>query len=258
MNKANFFEKVLRGASKCLPEIMTASGILFQYGAIIDAVRHTPTAEKLIKEEETKLGRPLSKTEIVKTCWKCYIPTAIESTVGTICIVSGAVKYRKQNAAVMALCSMSEGALTEYKKKLAEAVGTEKAKEIESEIIEDRVKLMDKSEFVPESSTKKLMIKPDAIPCYDEYSGRIFYSTRNDIERAQNEANRSAINEGQVSLNDFYYYLGLEPIGIGENFGWTTSKGLIDISFGSHLLGDIAYLSMSFNTRPYDIWPEYY
>lgn len=254
-------KQILRFAEKRMPELLTASGIVFEYVAIIDAIRHTPQAKLMIEDKEQELGRELTKLEIVQTCWKCYLPTAIESTVGTACIIGGAVKYRKQNGALMALYSVSEGALAEYKKKLAETVGEEKAKLIESEIVESNVaKLETRDANILSEKSKIMLARPDTIPCYDTYSGRIFYSSRNIIEKAENDANHDMIASGggDITLNDFYYLIGLDPIPIGAELGWTANKDLINIDFGSHLLGDIPYLSISFKPHPYDIgWRDY-
>ena len=45
--------------------------------------------------------------------------------------------------------------------------------------------------------------------CYDVLSGRYFKSDRDKITRVMNELNRQMRDEMYVTLNDFYYELGL-------------------------------------------------
>jgi len=54
----------------------------------------------------------------------------------------------------------------------------------------------------------------------DDFSGREFYSNYNSIERATNMVNNKILNEGStISVNDFYYELGLTEISIGNFYG---------------------------------------
>ena len=41
--------------------------------------------------------------------------------------------------------------------------------------------------------------------------------------------------EHTISLNDFYYELGLKSIDVGDNLGWNIDRGYIDVEFTSHL-----------------------
>ena len=246
----NKWKQILKFAEKRMPEMLVASGIMFEYAAIIDAVRHTPQAERLIAEQEDILGRPLTKMEIVKTCWKCYIPTAIESTVGTACIIGGAVKYRKQNAALMALYSMSEGALSEYKKKTIEVVGDEKVKEIEQKLDQEAVsKLALPGDNDEESPNADLSLSRRDI-CLDTWINKKFYASEIEIREAVNELN-DEINHGDfVSLNDFYFKIGQDPVDFGGEIGWDSDIGLIDLRISSCVKDGRAILTMSFKNTP--------
>ena len=45
------------------------------------------------------------------------------------------------------------------------------------------------------------------------------------------------INEMDVSLNDFYYEIGLDGISIGEELGWNVNE-FIELNFSSQLASD--------------------
>ena len=70
-------KKAKTSVSKRSPEILTGIGIAGMIGTTIIAVRATPKALKLL-EAETELknenGEELSKADIVRTTWRCYIP----------------------------------------------------------------------------------------------------------------------------------------------------------------------------------------
>jgi hypothetical protein len=73
-------------------------------------------------------------------------------------------------------------------------------------------------------------------PCYEELSGRSFKSTLEDIERAVNDFNAHIAAQGEATLNDLYEYLGLEPIGLGNELGW----GASDAPVRTHFSGSIS------------------
>ena len=51
-----------------------------------------------------------------------------------------------------------------------------------------------------------------------------------------NELNSRLINEMYVSLNDFYYELGLKTTTGGDDLGWNIHRdGLVDVQFSSQL-----------------------
>ena len=71
--------------------------------------------------------------------------------------------------------------------------------------------------------------------CYDVLSGRYFKSDRDKIMQAMNKLNRQMRDENYVTLNEFYYELGLDGTKMGDMLGWNIDKGYIDLNFSSHL-----------------------
>ena len=74
--------------------------------------------------------------------------------------------------------------------------------------------------------------------CYDAVSGRYFKSDIDKLKKAANELNRQMRDEMYISLNDFYYEIGLNPVSIGDELGWNIDQGYIDLSFSSQLADD--------------------
>jgi hypothetical protein len=44
--------------------------------------------------------------------------------------------------------------------------------------------------------------------------------------------------EDYISLNEFYYALGLDDAPFGDDLGWNVTRGLIEIDFGAQLDSD--------------------
>ena len=53
-----------------------------------------------------------------------------------------------------------------------------------------------------------------------------------------NKLNRDMLDEMFISLNDFYYEIGLSNTKLGDDLGWNVSEGLIDLKFSSQLTDD--------------------
>lgn len=75
--------------------------------------------------------------------------------------------------------------------------------------------------------------------CFDTVSGRYFRSDIETIKKAENELDARLRTEMYISLNDFYYEIGLEPLRtIGDDLGGNIDRGFLDLSFSSQLATD--------------------
>ena len=87
--------------SKRSPEILTGIGIAGMITATILAVKATPKAIKLLDEQYgDNNGNPIPKKEVVRTCWKCYIPSAVTGAASISCLIGASKVNLKRNAAL--------------------------------------------------------------------------------------------------------------------------------------------------------------
>lgn len=223
-----------RVLTKYSPGILTGIGITGMIGATFMAVKATPKALYLIeaKKEESEVEE-LTPVETIKTCWKCYIPATLTTVVSAVCLIGASTVSAKRNAALATAYSISEAALREYQEKVVEVIGEKKEKAVRDAVAKDQIERdpVTKSEVVIIDSNSNTL-------CYEPLSGRYFKSTIDKIKKAEIKLDRQMIQEMYVSLNDFYWEIGLDGTDLGDKMGWNLSKGYMDLSFSSQLADD--------------------
>lgn len=237
MNKeslANFAKSVQFTLSKHSPEILTGVGIAGMITTTVLAVRATPKALKLIEEAKKEERKDkLTVVETVKVAWKPYIPVVVTGAASVACLVGASSVNLRRNAALATAYKLSETALTEYREKVVETIGEKKEKVVRDAVDKERI------EKDPVTRHTVISTGQGKSLCYDYMSGRYFESSREIIERAENEFNKQIIHDlyGYASLNEFYDLIDLDHIGTGDDLGWNIHN-LVDINFGSQLTDD--------------------
>ena len=233
---AKSFDLTLRRNS---PTILTGCAVAGLITTVIFAVRVTPKALYLIEKEEERRQleygsrrTDLTTFDIVKVTWRCYIPT-LGLGLSSICCMVGANSINlRRNAALASIYGLTEAAFKEYRSKVVETFGANKDIKLRDEICADHVTAD------PPNPGKVILTGYGNTLCYDVISGRYFKSDIERLKKATNELNHRMLEDGYVSLNDFYYEIRLENISIGEDLGWAAADGLIDLWFGSKLTED--------------------
>lgn len=245
---AVFMHKIQATLDKYRPEILTGVGITGMMTTTVLAVRATPKAMRLIEDAKHELQQnELPPIEIVKATWRCYLPAAMTSGISVACLIGASSENAKRRAALTAAWSITEAALKSYEKKVVEIVGEKKNEIIRDAIVEEHIK-----ENPIKSQEVIITSKGDTL-CYDMISARYFKSDIEKLKRIQNEINRRLVNDMYISLNEFYYEIGLPPMKIGDDLGWNIANGLIEFRFSAHLSEDgNPCLAMD-----YDIPPTY-
>lgn len=232
---AALFKNVKMVLSKHSPEILTGLGIAGMITTTILAVSATPKALDLIAEAEDKKidnghNEALTKVEVVKAAWKPYIPAAITCITSITCLIGASSVHSKHNAALATAYNLSTTALAEYKQKVIETVGEKKEQTIRDKVAEERI------QKEPANPSTIIVSGNGNTRCFDTITKRRFISDIETIKRIVNELNRKMINgEDYISLNEFYYELGLDGVSIGDELGWNVARGLIDLDFSAQL-----------------------
>lgn len=243
MNKTNV-AKLLKNTrtaiSKYSPEILTGIGIAGMITTTILAVKATPKALTLIdaKREELDLhpDENLTVGETVQATWKCYVPAIVCGVTSTACLIGASYANNRTKAALAAAYNLSASALTEYKDKVTEVIGEKEERKVRDEIAKDRL------QKEPANQSAIIVSGNGSTRFLDYISKRRFTSDIDKIKRAQNELNaRMLEGEDCVSLNEFYYEIGLEGIEYGDDVGWNIyngRKGMIKLNFHAQVDDD--------------------
>ena len=234
MNKLSTFTKNAQKAlKKHSPEILTAIGIGGMIGTTIMAVKATPKALMLIEDKKfEEQAEELTPIEVVKTCWKCYVPAAVTGVMSVVCFVGASSINTRRNAALITAYTLSESALREYKEKVVETIGEKKERVVRDAIAKDKI------DSQPVSKSNVVVTGKGNTLCFDVMSGRYFESDIDKLKKIQNELNRTMLQEDYISLNEFYHEIGLDDIPIGEDMGWNINNKYMELDFSSQLTDD--------------------
>lgn len=219
------------------PEILTGIGIAGMVSATVMAVKATPKALDVMAElKEERADKPddvrSMRKETIKRVFPVYVPTIVTTGVSIACLIGAASTNARRNAALATAYSLSETAMKEYQSKVIETVGKKKERDIRDAVAKERV------EKNPIGRNEIVITKRGDTVCYDVLSGRYFKSDVDTIKRIVNELNARLISEMYISLNEFYYELGLSDTKQGNDLGWNLGDGLIDVRFSAQILDD--------------------
>lgn len=230
---AKSFLSLKTAIKKHSPEILTGIGIAGMITTTVMAVRATPKALILIEERKEEIGaEKLEAMDMIKTAWACYIPAAITGTLSVACLIGASSVNARRNAALATAYTLSESVLKDYQGKVIEMFGDKKNEAVKDAVAKDKV------EKNPVITREVIITEKGNTLCYDAISGRYFKSDIENIKKAECELNRQILDDMYVSLNDFYYEIGLDSVKLGDELGWNVDSGYIDLSFSSQLASD--------------------
>ncbi|MDD3040036.1 DUF6353 family protein [Bacteroides sp.] len=230
---------VRTAADERSPEILTGIGIAGMIITVVMTARATPKACQCIDNEKYERAyadgadgfvRDLKPIDYVKVTWRCYLPAAITGTLSIACLIGGSSVNHKRNAALATAYTLSETALKEYKNKVVETIGEKKEQSVRDAIAKDKLVRN------PVKSNEVVITGKGETLCYDSISGRYFKSDIDKIKKALNELNKQMLEEMYVSLNDFYYAIGLKSTSLGDDLGWNIDRGLLELDFSAQLM----------------------
>ena len=247
-NVSKVYNDLKKATIKHSPEILTGIGIAGMVSTTVLAVKATPKALLLIENEKKEQNRILREEALaqhkeaipiidrlkpidaIKVAWKPYIPAAITGTLSVACLIGASSVNIRRNAALATAYSLSETALRDYREKVVETIGEKKEQTVRDAVAKERL------EKNPVENKEVIVTAKGDTLCFDAVSGRYFKSDIDKLKKAENELNRQMRDEMYISLNEFYYEIGLPSIKIGDDIGWNIDReGYIDLCFSSQL-----------------------
>lgn len=251
-------------ADKNAPLLLMLAGIGGLAATVVSAVKATPLAIDKMDDEIAKryekgeieyeeLPMSVNKSDmefrfdelgpkqIIKSCWKCYVPTVI---LGALSISSFIGSYKVNTARLTAMTAMYEftaNAYDRYRRNVAKVSPKTDVKATKA-ARDERVKDIPESKFDVLPEGKEV--------CIDLYTGNVFYSTREDVLVAVNKIkDKFLAGEMFISLNEFYDEVDADHVGVGDDVGWSPDTDL-DIQFDSALRNGKPCLTIGYFANP--------
>lgn len=226
-----------RKLKKFSPTVLSYAGAAGVVGTSVLAVKATPKALRKIRADSRNAHNDpdaYTKLEAIQSAWIYYIPSVVMGAATMICIFGANILNKHQQAAITSAYALLNDAYQDYKDKLKELYGEDAHRKIMEAIAVEKADDMyiastgllggsslDFAEHDPEDN--RLF--------YDSFSKRYFESSINRVIQAEYYLNRDFAIGGYRSVNDFYEFLGIEPISGGDEIGWNISSGLSWIDF---------------------------
>lgn len=230
MNKV--INDVFKAVKQNAPEILTGIGIGGWFTTTVLAVRSTPKAIIAIENEKAEKDvDKLTAKDTIRVTWKYYIPSVVTGIASTACLIGASAENSRRNAALAAAYELSESALKTYKEKVVETIGQKKEEAIRTEIARDKV-----TEKPPVNKEVIITNKGETL-CMDSVSGRYFKIDIDKLKRIEIDLAKDLNCNMYVTLNEYYYAIGIPGIKIGNDIGWTPDRPL-ELSLHSALAED--------------------
>lgn len=204
--KGQTFKKLINKASRQLsyysPDILTGVGIA---GVAITAYLSAKAAVEVVRVTDNQRTDKKEKTKLII---KSFSPAVVSGIVTASSLYFANDINRKQQASIMSAYLLTNNLLKEYK----------------DSATNDILKTVSKKNYSDEDIIEpEIPSTGDKILFYEEYSGRYFWSTRDQMDLAEMRLNEKFCMDGQVNLNDFYKLLGLNTTDAGSVMGWSDS-----------------------------------
>jgi len=169
-------------------------------------------AERLAKEAE------LTKKEKAKIIAKCAWVTALIAILTGAAIIGSTYIANKHIKKLAIAYTTTAGLLEAHQQAELAKLGTDVAREIKDEVGK-KYDLPEKTELNIGSTRSRSV---DDYLCFDDFSGRYFWSNTSKIEAAFIKASRMLMEDidNSVQVNDLYDFLDMEPAGCGVAWGW--------------------------------------
>lgn len=203
--------------------IMSCAGVV---GTAICAGQDALKARDVLLQAEMN-NEDLSKREGLMRVAPCYISTALMASATVACIISNHQVSTGKIAAYASAYSLAQAAAKEYRDKVVDIIGEKKAKDIDDAIA-------DKHMAEHPASKQPIVVGDGQVLCYDNLSGRYFSSDMESLRKIVNDLNFDLMSDMWVRLNEFYDRIGLDPINLGEELGWSVDHQ-IELKFSSRL-----------------------
>lgn len=207
------------------PLLLTICAVIGFAATVIEVTYAKPKADAVIKKRhENRVKEETKAEEIVKdiaVATPVYLPAVATGAMTIGCIVGSYSESSKRTAAYATAYTLTETKLKDYQSKVIETLGEKKEQKIRNEIA--------KSKLEKNPPDESFILNDQDTLFYDTASGRYFRADIDDVRKAIAELNERLYSEMFISLNDFYFEIGIPEIRLGDDIGFNVDQGVIRI-----------------------------
>lgn len=198
------------------PAIFTGLSVAGTIATTALAVADTPKALDELDKAYLEKGEALTKKEVVKATWKCYIPAGVSGAATVACILLANRAHIKKETALAAMAGFFEQRYFDYKEKVVEITDAEVDRKIETALAKDRME-----ENKPPKTMSARLVGEDML-CYEPITDQYFVTNQKELMWAEMTANKILSMERDVTLNKILKLFSdtdtKNPI--GDKIGW--------------------------------------
>lgn len=226
------------------PLILSTISVVGVFGTAMAFARGGYEAGLILSELERDPDEEITIRDDLAEVWQCFIPGIVVGTGTVAAIVLANRVGTRRTAAMAAAVTLGERAFDEYRDKVIETIGANKEQKVRDSIAQDRVLKNDVE------NREILIVGEGRTLCYDMYTDRYFYSSMEELKKAQNDLNYKVLNEFSASLTDFYELIGLPRTTYSDEFGWNSDK-MLELDFSATLTPkNEPCIAMNFHVQP--------
>ena len=234
MKLDSIVKNTLNGVKQNLPAILTGTAVLGIVSTTVSAVfaaHRTHDRVEDLRDFYAEQNQKVPYSEYVKVLWRDYLPTAVLATTTVVSMVGASTINHKRNMAAASLYALSEKTLENYKAKVEEEFGKNKATKVSDAVAQDLVSI------TPIGDVNVANILPNGSLFLDSLTGRYFTSTMEDVRSAVNTFNETLMSDYWCDVNDFLALLGLDDVMLGRDAGWNSNR-LLKVTYSTTLTND--------------------
>lgn len=202
--------------------IASAGGLVM---TAVLAAKSTPKAMDILKKRQSDKGEELTPIEKARAVFPCYVPAVVAGAASIACIFCANVLNKKQQASLVGAYALLNNQYRRYTDKVKDICGEDTHKAVLNAIA---VEQADDTPVNAYAITGRLSSFEDDDEerrlFYDAYSQRYFESTVSHVLQAEYHVNRNYSLGSDVTLNDFYLFLGIDKVNGGDDIGWSWSN----------------------------------
>lgn len=233
----NLMQKAGKAVKKAAPTILTCIGAVGVVATAVLAVKATPKALKRIEDAQeaknAENGEKLTRMETIGACATCYAPAAITGIATIGCILGANTLNKRQQAALTTAYAMLSRSYRDYQHSVKKVFGEEGHKKVLENLMVEKT---DPPQMIYGAATGAEFslegLEEEKHLFYDMLSKRYFEATPSQVLMAEYHTNRDfAINGGEISVKEFYDFLGLSTPEDLKDLCWFVSDYYYWIDF---------------------------